>query len=42
MKGVTPEQMKSTDIVTMGEIHKFRRMMVADLGDDQKLFWKGV
>jgi hypothetical protein len=26
----------------MGEIHKFRRMMVADLGDDQKLFWKGV
>jgi hypothetical protein len=41
MNGMSAEQMKSDDI-TMDLIHKFREMMVADLGDDEKFFWKGL
>lgn len=41
-KGVTSEELKSTQMITMNEIHEFRRMMVADLGADEKFFWKGL
>lgn len=29
-------------MITMNEIHEFRKMMVADLGADEKFFWKGL
>lgn len=41
MNGMTPDQMQS-ELISMDLIQEFRKMMVADLGDDEKFYWKGL